>query len=125
MSEFKPVSRYYQAMDMVLCMAEDVSYRAQSATDFLEVLWHPTERYLVGVKVTHAKRIHRTLAMIPLDQPLSLLLLICGAILESSMLVVPADVMVALQDFLQQHQTGLNISPVERARIDFTLAPTG
>lgn len=125
MTEFKPVTRYYQAMDMVLCVAEDVSYRSEAVGDFLEVLWHPTERYLVGLKVTHAKKVHRALEIIPKDQPVSLLLLVCAAILESRQIDVPPTASAVLQDFLQQHRTGTDLTPVERARVDFTLAPTG
>lgn len=125
MSEFKPTTRYYQAMDMILCTAEDVSYRSQPVSDRLEVLWHPTERYLVGLKVTHAKRVHGALGHIPNDQPVSLLLLVCSAILDSPRIDVPPTTRVALQDFLQQHRTGTDLSPEERARVGFTLAPTG
>lgn len=125
MTTFKPTTRYFQAMDQILCAVEDVSYRSQPVSDRLEVLWHPTERYLVGLKITHAKRVHGALGHIPLDQPITLLLLVCAAILDSPRIDVPPTTRGALQDFLQQHRVGTDLSPEERARVDFTLAPTG
>lgn len=123
MSEFKPVSRYYQAMDMVLCVAEDVSYRSEQISPYVEVLWHPQERYLVGVKVSHAKMVHRSMtADVPAEQPISLLMLIAGALMVGPA-DIPATLSRAVSDFSKQHGSGLDISPTERARIEFTLAP--
>jgi hypothetical protein len=123
MSDFKPTTRYYQALDMILCAHEDVTYRSQTVGDSLEVLWHPTERYLVGIKILHAKRVYRALSAIPSDQSISLVLLVCSAILESRQVEPPP--FGVLQDFLQQHRTGTELTPEERVRVEFTLAPTG
>jgi hypothetical protein len=49
--EFKPCAHYYSAMDHVLYLREDVSYRAERVDRFLSLLRHPHEERLVGLKV--------------------------------------------------------------------------
>lgn len=49
--EFKPCVRYYEAMDYLLLLEEDVAYVAEYKTQFLTLLWHPHEKRLVGVKI--------------------------------------------------------------------------
>ncbi len=48
---FVPVARFYPAMDFLLYLAEDVSYRADRVDEILTVLWHPYEERLVGIKL--------------------------------------------------------------------------
>lgn len=119
--KFSPVSRYYQAIDAVLCVAEDVSYRSQPVNRFLEVLWHPSERYLVGIKILHAKRIYSTFTEWPKDRPMGLLFMVCAAFMEAGNDHASGLWTVVLRDFLQQHGESLDISPEEQARIAFTL----
>jgi len=49
-TEFRP-TRYFSAIDAMIYLREDVSYRAERVDPFLTVLWHPTEERLVGVKL--------------------------------------------------------------------------
>lgn len=48
---FKPVARYYPALDFMLYLNEDCSYRADRVDAFLTVLWHPHKEHLVGIKL--------------------------------------------------------------------------
>lgn len=48
---FSPVARYYSAMDFVLYLNTDCSYRADRVDSFLTVLWHPQKEELVGIKL--------------------------------------------------------------------------
>lgn len=117
-----PDTRYYQAIDSVLCLVEDVPYRSEFINDCLEVLWHPEERRLVGLKIRHAKKVHRGLSGWPKDRPLSLLVMTCAAILDSRDHKIVSPVTAdAIKVFLQQHKDTTDISPAERDRIDFTL----
>jgi hypothetical protein len=119
---FTPVSRYIQALDVILCVTEDVSYRSQTVNAYLEVLWHPQERYLVGVKILHAKKIHKSLYGWPIDRPLSLMVAVCAALLEGQP-AIDSTAGVALKDFFQQHKDTVDISPMVRRHIEFTLIP--
>jgi hypothetical protein len=49
--EFKPGARYYEPMDCVIYLKEDVSYSADRIDTFLTLLWHPHENRPVGVKL--------------------------------------------------------------------------
>ncbi|MDE0177893.1 MAG: hypothetical protein OXP36_04790 [Gammaproteobacteria bacterium] len=49
--EFKPVAKYYHAMDFLLYLREDCSYRADRVDPFLTVLYHPYEDRIVGIKL--------------------------------------------------------------------------
>jgi len=103
-------------------LVEDVSYRSQPINDFLEVLWHPQESYLVGLKLMQAKRLHRNMDMLPPDKPVSLLLYVCAAMIENDeVVIVEPGTTIALQAFIQQHRASTDISPQERKRIEFTL----
>lgn len=48
---FAPVARYYSAMDLVMYLREDCSYRADRVDMWLTLLWHPYEDVLVGIKL--------------------------------------------------------------------------
>lgn len=48
---FKPVARYYEAMDCVIYLLEDLAYSADRVDGFLTLLWHPHEERLIGVKL--------------------------------------------------------------------------
>ncbi len=48
---FAPAARYYEPMDCVIYLKEDVSYRADRVDAFLTLLWHPNENKAVGVKL--------------------------------------------------------------------------
>ncbi len=50
-TEFDPYARYYEAMDVVLYLQEDVSYRADRVDGYLTLLWHPHEDRAIGVKL--------------------------------------------------------------------------
>ena len=51
LGDFKPCARYYEAMDIILYLKEDVSYRADRVDSWLTLLWHPYEERAVGVKL--------------------------------------------------------------------------
>ena len=48
---FVPGALYYEPMDCVIYLKEDVSYRADRIDAFLTLLWHPRENKAVGVKL--------------------------------------------------------------------------
>ncbi len=48
---FSPVARYYDAMDCVIYLREDIAYVANRVDSFLTLLWHPSGDKLVGVKL--------------------------------------------------------------------------
>lgn len=50
-SKFAPVARYYSAMDLMLYVSEDCSYRASRIDAFLTVLLHPQDDRVVGIKL--------------------------------------------------------------------------
>src|SRR5216684_613546 len=49
--EFTPCARYYETMDLLLYLQEDLSYRADRVDEFLTLLWHPQEDRAIGVKL--------------------------------------------------------------------------
>lgn len=51
LGNFKPSARYYEAMDVVLFLQEDLSYRADRVDAHLTLLWHPHEDRAIGVKL--------------------------------------------------------------------------
>jgi hypothetical protein len=48
---FEPRARYYEPMDFLLYLCEDVAYRADRIDPFLTLLWHPSEDRAIGVKL--------------------------------------------------------------------------
>jgi hypothetical protein len=48
---FTPIATYYQTMDYLLYLKEDVSYRADRVDKLLTLLWHPHEENLVGIQL--------------------------------------------------------------------------
>ena len=51
--DFKPHVSYQGAMDWLMVILEDVSYRAQPLGP-VDVLWHPHEDRIVGIKLRDA-----------------------------------------------------------------------
>jgi hypothetical protein len=49
--EFRPVAKYFPAMDFLIYLREDVSYRAVRLDQYRTVLLHPQEDRAVGVKL--------------------------------------------------------------------------
>jgi hypothetical protein len=49
--QFTAGARYYEAMDCVIYLNDDVSYRADRVDAFLTLLWHPEDDRAVGVKL--------------------------------------------------------------------------
>ncbi len=49
--EFQACARYYEPMDFLMYLREDVPYRADRVDSFLTLLWHPSEQRAVGVKL--------------------------------------------------------------------------
>ncbi len=58
---FKPVARYFSAMDSLVYLKEDLSYRADRVDGRLTLLWHPYEENLVGIKLKGFKYMFTTL----------------------------------------------------------------
>jgi len=48
---FAPCARYYEDMDVLLYLEEDIPYRADRVDTFLTLLWHPEKEEAVGVKL--------------------------------------------------------------------------
>jgi hypothetical protein len=48
---FEPCARYYEAMDILLYMEEDLPYRADRVDAFLTLMWHPSKEEAIGVKL--------------------------------------------------------------------------
>jgi hypothetical protein len=48
---FAPCARYYDTMDLLLYLEEDLSYRADRVDQFLTLLWHPQDDRAIGVKL--------------------------------------------------------------------------
>lgn len=48
---FKPCGFYLEPMDELFILTEDCSYRADYKSDYIDLLWHPYEERLVGVKI--------------------------------------------------------------------------
>ncbi len=63
-SGFKPVARYFEALDCVIYLNEDVSYRADRVDTYLTLLWHPYADRVVGVRFKGFKFIFRQLQSI-------------------------------------------------------------
>lgn len=53
--EFIPCATYFSAMDELICLTEDCSYRSDVADLYLDILYHPHEERIVGVKLKEAK----------------------------------------------------------------------
>lgn len=54
---FTPSTQYYPAMDELIILTEDVSHRSQWCSDLpIEILWHPYEDRIVGMKFTSVSR---------------------------------------------------------------------
>ncbi len=54
---FAPGIAYYCGMDWLLLLTEDVSYRADPLVPgVVDVLWHPYENRIVGLKIWDASR---------------------------------------------------------------------
>jgi hypothetical protein len=51
LGQFTAGARYYEAMDCVIYLNEDVSYRADRVDSFLTLLWHPKHDHAVGIKL--------------------------------------------------------------------------
>jgi hypothetical protein len=48
---FEPCARYFEAMDILVYLEEDVAYRADRVDPFLTLLWHPSKHEAIGVKL--------------------------------------------------------------------------
>lgn len=48
---FEPRALYYETMDFLLYLEEDLPYRADRVDQFLTLLWHPHEDRAIGVKI--------------------------------------------------------------------------
>lgn len=48
---FQACARYYEPMDFLLYLREDLPYRADRVDSFLTLLWHPHEERAIGVKL--------------------------------------------------------------------------
>jgi hypothetical protein len=48
---FQACARYYEPMDFVLYLREDLPYRADRVDSFLTLLWHPSEDRAIGIKL--------------------------------------------------------------------------
>ncbi len=68
-AEFKPFARYFPAIDAMLFVREDVSYRAEMIDEqYLTLLWHPWEPRLVGVKLCSMHEVYDLLkSVVPWD----------------------------------------------------------
>lgn len=49
--EIVPRAQYFRAMDCIIYLTEDCSYRARPIDDTLELLMHPQEERVVGIKL--------------------------------------------------------------------------
>ncbi len=57
LGEFKAGASYYPDMDWLLMLTEDVAYRADPLVPgVVDVLWHPYENRIVGLKIWDASR---------------------------------------------------------------------
>lgn len=48
---FQPCAKYFEAMDTLVYLEEDVAYRADRVDPFLTLLWHPDKAEAIGVKL--------------------------------------------------------------------------
>jgi hypothetical protein len=85
---FHPVARYYPAMDHLLYLKEDCTYRADRVDEWLTLLWHPYKWDLVGIKLKGIRAIFRHFLtdsdrkeadVLPIAELLGLLLMSGGA----------------------------------------------
>lgn len=85
---FRPVARYYPAMDHLLYLNEDCTYRADRVDEWLTLLWHPYKWELVGIKLKGIRAIFREFLtgpngvegdVLPIAELLGLLLMSGGA----------------------------------------------
>lgn len=49
--EFKPSVWFDREMDQLVCLREDLSYRADRVDPFLTLLWHPYKEEIIGIKL--------------------------------------------------------------------------
>lgn len=61
---FRPVARYYEPMDCVIYLQQDLPCRADRVDIFLTLLWHPREETLIGVKLKGFRFLFRRLQAI-------------------------------------------------------------
>ncbi len=61
---FKPVARYYAAMDFLLYLKEDCSCVEDRIDSRLTLLWHPYERRAVGVRLKGFRALYQHLKTI-------------------------------------------------------------
>jgi len=50
-TDFVPCARFYEDMDVLLYLEEDIAYRADRVDSFLTLLWHPDKEEAIGVKL--------------------------------------------------------------------------
>jgi hypothetical protein len=86
---FKPAARYYPEMDHMLFLREDCSYRAERVGPFLDLLWHPDEDRVVGIKLWifrflagQARRIHGLQPTDPIPVATALEISLAGGVAE-------------------------------------------
>jgi hypothetical protein len=61
---FKPCARYFESMDDIVYLREDLPYRADRVDEFLTLLWHPDETRAIGVKIKGIRSLFRRLRAI-------------------------------------------------------------
>lgn len=49
--DFQACARYYEPMDFLLYLRDDLPYRADRVDSFLTLLWHPYQDQAIGVKL--------------------------------------------------------------------------
>ena len=106
---FKPAAWYYPEMDYVLFQREDCSYRAERVGPFLDLLWHPEEDRVVGIKLSsfrflagQARRIHDLQPMDPVPVATALEISLAGGMVESFMNKADQSRIVRLYDEARQ-----------------------
>jgi hypothetical protein len=62
--EFRACARYYEAMDFILYLREDMPYRADRVGSFLTLLLHPHEQRAIGLKIKGCKFLFKQLQAI-------------------------------------------------------------
>jgi hypothetical protein len=48
---FESAAKYFDAMDVLVYLEEDVAYRSDRVDPFLTLLWHPSKNEAIGVKL--------------------------------------------------------------------------
>jgi hypothetical protein len=61
---FEACACYYEPMDFILYLQEDVPYRADRIDHFLTLLWHPYEPRAIGIKLKGARFIFQRIQAI-------------------------------------------------------------